>query len=255
MALSTPSLDAANIPRYIIDNYEKLPDYMVFIHSARYQWHNDHPTYDGLPLLQHLNLQLLDTRGYINLRCTHLLGCPVAMMIPPAELTPSVTILEDIHTLRELPSERFYAKAFHELFPAKPIPTSVGASCCAQFALSRQKALEHPLEEWKRWRQWVTDSELPDRVLGRVWEYSWHSKLNPRCLWRWVLKSVVVLFGMPDRHCPDAETCYCELWGLCNVVCDGKMCGRYRLPKTGRIPNGWPEVGWDGEEGPGERGL
>ena len=31
--------------RYIIDNYDMLPNVMVFIHSLRYQWHNDDPIY------------------------------------------------------------------------------------------------------------------------------------------------------------------------------------------------------------------
>ena len=28
---------------YIINNYASLPDYMVFLHALRYQWHNDDP--------------------------------------------------------------------------------------------------------------------------------------------------------------------------------------------------------------------
>jgi hypothetical protein len=35
--------------RFIIDNYDKLPDHVLFIHPNRYQWHNDDPDYDGLP--------------------------------------------------------------------------------------------------------------------------------------------------------------------------------------------------------------
>ena len=31
--------------RYIIDHYNNLPDVMVFMHSERYQWHNDDPIY------------------------------------------------------------------------------------------------------------------------------------------------------------------------------------------------------------------
>lgn len=33
------------INRYIIDHYAKLPDVMIFMHSNRYQWHNDDPIY------------------------------------------------------------------------------------------------------------------------------------------------------------------------------------------------------------------
>lgn len=30
---------------YIIDNYHNLPDYIVFMHALRYQWHNEDPMY------------------------------------------------------------------------------------------------------------------------------------------------------------------------------------------------------------------
>lgn len=30
---------------YIINNYSDLPDIVVFMHSQRYQWHNDDPLY------------------------------------------------------------------------------------------------------------------------------------------------------------------------------------------------------------------
>ena len=30
---------------YLIDHYERLPHYMVFLHSLRYQWHNEDPLY------------------------------------------------------------------------------------------------------------------------------------------------------------------------------------------------------------------
>jgi len=34
---------------YIIDNYNDLPHYMVFIHALRYQWHNEDPMYGMSP--------------------------------------------------------------------------------------------------------------------------------------------------------------------------------------------------------------
>ena len=34
---------------YLIDNYGNLPDYIVFSHAARWQWHNDDPMYGMLP--------------------------------------------------------------------------------------------------------------------------------------------------------------------------------------------------------------
>jgi hypothetical protein len=31
--------------RYIIDNYDNLPDIVIFVHGRRYQWHNEDPLY------------------------------------------------------------------------------------------------------------------------------------------------------------------------------------------------------------------
>ena len=36
---------------YMIDRYDSLPDVSIFIHSLRYQWHNEDPMY-GMCLLR-----------------------------------------------------------------------------------------------------------------------------------------------------------------------------------------------------------
>lgn len=36
---------------FLIDNYHDLPEYMVFLHSLRYQWHNEDPMYGTLGTL------------------------------------------------------------------------------------------------------------------------------------------------------------------------------------------------------------
>jgi hypothetical protein len=43
----------------MIDAYDYLPDVMVFIHSDRYQWHNDDPLYGTDPLLSLLPRSLI----------------------------------------------------------------------------------------------------------------------------------------------------------------------------------------------------
>jgi hypothetical protein len=39
------SFSLLRLRSYIIDRYDDLPDYIVFIHGLRYQWHNDDPIY------------------------------------------------------------------------------------------------------------------------------------------------------------------------------------------------------------------
>ncbi|MCJ1245763.1 hypothetical protein MMC30_002967 [Trapelia coarctata] len=97
---------------FIIDNYDNLPNVTLFLHSARYQWHNDDPLYDGIPILQNLRIDYIKTEGYANLRCGWTLGCP-------SEIQPERKI-DDERT------ETYYSDAFKILFPNEPVPGVVG---------------------------------------------------------------------------------------------------------------------------------
>ena len=56
---------------FIIDNYDEIPlAGAVFVHGARFAWHNDAPDYDNAALLATLNIPAaLSQNGYHNLRC------------------------------------------------------------------------------------------------------------------------------------------------------------------------------------------
>lgn len=148
---------------YIIDNYDNLPETMLFIHSQRYQWHNDDPYYDGVPPLQNFQVPYLQQQGYVNLRCVWTLGCPT-------EIHP----LTDTHR-DAVHAGEYFKTGFMELFPGVPIPEEVGVSCCAQFGVSRSKVLERPRSDYERFRTWLVNTPLPDELSGRIMEYSWHS--------------------------------------------------------------------------------
>ncbi|KAH8787456.1 hypothetical protein F5882DRAFT_112436 [Hyaloscypha sp. PMI_1271] len=211
---------------YIIDHYDKLPDVMVFMHSERYQWHNDDPIYDGVTLLQSLQLPYLISQGYTNLRCVWTLGCPAELKLTelPQE-APS-----DPKSAKT--TEFAYPAAFKALFPGEDLPDVVGVACCAQFALTRQKIRERPISDYHRYRNWIMNTHLEDHVSGRVLEYSWH-----------------IIFGRPAVHCPNAKVCYCKVYGLCGLECseEGKCGERWPFPPFSTLPNGWPGIGWDGE--------
>ncbi|KAI8943097.1 hypothetical protein NX059_001128 [Plenodomus lindquistii] len=207
---------------YIIDNYDSLPDNVLFIHPTRYQWHNDDPDYDGVPMLRHLQLPYLESEGYVNIRCAWTLGCP--QEIKPYE--------EEGEHRAAVHAGGVYKQAFEQLFPGVKVPRYVGVSCCAQFAATREKIREREIDEYKRWRDWVINTDLEDKISGRVLEYSWH-----------------MIFGKPPVHCPRAQDCYCKTFGLCDLKCDDeRSCeGRYTLPPFSTLPPGWPYVGWEYE--------
>ncbi|PGH03972.1 hypothetical protein AJ79_07204 [Helicocarpus griseus UAMH5409] len=205
---------------YIIDHYDRLPQHILFIHPQRYQWHNDDPLYDNVPLIKSLQLPFLSEQGYLNLRCVWSLGCPI-------ELRPFTdTQRPDVH------AGSYFKAGFEELFPGSPVPTEVGVSCCAQFGVTREQIHKRPKWEYEHFRQWLLDTPLPDELSGRIFEYSWH-----------------MIFGRNSVHCPVASECYCKQYGMCNLTCrDTGTCeGRYAMPPYSTLPQGWPDFGYDGK--------
>ncbi|KAH6616911.1 hypothetical protein F5144DRAFT_377219 [Chaetomium tenue] len=217
---------------HIINHYDTLPPSTIFIHAARFAWHNDDPDYDALATLHHLNLDHIQSSGYVNLRCAWVLGCPV-------EIRPhqdAATDLDSIGTTaadgRKITTKEVFKRAFEELMPGVEVPREVGVGCCSQFAVSREAVRRRSREDYVRWREWLLQTPLGDDLSGRVLEYMWH-----------------IIFGKGAIFCPSAAECYCNLYGLCDLECKEDKCsGRYVLPKYAALPKGWPRVGWSGEE-------
>ena len=60
---------------------------------------------------------------------------------------------------------------------------------------------------------------------------------------------IVVVFGKDAVHCPDMSNCYCKLFGICGLSCNHENCeGQWHFPPGLALPEGWPKVGWNGEE-------
>ena len=175
-------------------------------------------------MLQKLQLPYIVSQGYANIRCSWVLGCPAEVKLDEEEG-------EDPNR-KDQPTRAALKKAFQELFPDELVPTALGTACCAQFAVSREKIRERPVEDYKRYRQWLIDTPHEDAISGRVFEYSWH-----------------IIFGKRHTHCPNAKECYCNLFGLCNLECGTvERCEeRWPFPPYSTLPQGWPSVGWEGE--------
>ena len=215
--------------RYIIDNYESLPDIAIFSHADTYQWHNDDPLYDGKRVLSRLQLSYVLQQGYVSLRCVWTLGCPVE--IRPFEEAQAPAPASDPHSDKARAGS-FFKSAFEELFPDTPVPEAVGVTCCAQFAVTAETIKQRSRSDYERYRAWLLKTDLNDHLSGIVMEYLWH-----------------IIFGRDAVHCPDAQQCYCKMYGLCALNCvePGVCDAYYTLPSTTRFPEGWPEVGLNGE--------
>ena len=163
---------------YIIDNYDQLSSILIFQHANRYQWHNDDPLYDGQRMLSRLQLPHIQAQGYVNLRCVWTLGCP-AEIRPIKESEEAMATHDDDRDVHgDMKTGPVYKPAFEALFPGEPVPETIGASCCAQFAVTGEKIRQRPKSDYEAYRRWLLETELPDHVSGRVLEYSWHSKFT-----------------------------------------------------------------------------
>jgi hypothetical protein len=94
---------------------------------------------DGVPLLQTLQLPYVVSEGYANVRCVWTFGCP-------SELKLDVN--QHNERDRAFKTTQAYPKAFQELFPGEQAPLTVGVGCCSQFAVTREKIHEKPLEDY-----------------------------------------------------------------------------------------------------------
>lgn len=65
-----------------------------------------------------------------------------------------------------------------------------------------------------------------------------------------ILTLLPVIFGQESVYCPSAGDCYCNVYGLCDLECerDDHCEGQYTLPPYATLPDGWPRIGWQGEE-------
>jgi len=176
---------------YIIDHYDDLPDTVMFMHAHRHAWHNNMLMgLDAAEIVKRLNHERVARLGYMNVRCHHDPGCPdwIHMDRPGGDF-------DFFHKPEEIYWRR---NIWEEIHPGAPIPPSISGICCAQFAVSRQRIREVPIERFKHYRQWLLTTGMDDQFSGRIFEYIWH-----------------YIFTGHEILCPAMNTCYCDGYGYC----------------------------------------
>lgn len=145
---------------------------------------------DTVQMLRRLNHDRVARMGYMNVRCHHEPGCPdwIHMDRPGGDfdfyLKP-----EEIYIRRHV---------WEEIHPGAPIPPSLSGICCAQFAVSRDRIRQVPLERLLWYRRWLLETTIDDQFSGRIFEYIWH-----------------YIFTAHEVYCPAMNTCYCDGYGFC----------------------------------------
>ncbi|KAF7586235.1 hypothetical protein BBP40_009203, partial [Aspergillus hancockii] len=140
--------------QYIIDNYDRLPSTIVFLHSHRdgypKAWHTEFSDHSNVRTTRMLRTDFVQRNGYANLRCNPNPGCP-------DEIRP----FRETRDEERLP-ELAFPKVWEAFFNNTDVPEVVATPCCAQFAVSRTQVLQRPLSSYQRYHQWLMETELPD---------------------------------------------------------------------------------------------
>ncbi|KAJ5223276.1 hypothetical protein N7468_007818, partial [Penicillium chermesinum] len=169
--------------QYIVDNYDKLPQYMVFLHAHQFSYHVEFEEQDNALSVKRLQLDYVKKVGYANLRCDWGPGCP-----------------NEVQPFRQLEgrtTEIAFAGAWIGIFNNTDIPYEVGTPCCAQFVVTREQVHARPLSDYQQYHRWLLETQLDDETSGRVFEYLWH-----------------IIFGQDAISCPEKELCYWNLYGI-----------------------------------------
>ncbi|BCS15898.1 hypothetical protein AtubIFM55763_011152 [Aspergillus tubingensis] len=200
--------EAAAYLSFVVDFYHQLPKYTIFIHSNLDQWHNDLFGPHTSPALKNLRLEAVDAQGYVNLRCEHDPGCPTS--VHPWSPTQIDIEKDDIRA--------FFPEVYETILgvPAEKVPEHIGNVCCGQFAVSRERILERPREDYERMLKWAEETELTDSFgVGWVYEKIWH-----------------IIFGMDVIYCPRYEQCRCDTYGWCGPLASGETLQAVRAKKS-----------------------
>lgn len=193
--------------QYIVDNYDRLPETVVFMHAHRHGWHMK----DKVPLLQRLRWGQI---GFANLRHQGFkdwdCGSPFKRKFFPcgwegAIVTPRQPFTKTFFQQPQPGPVARYSMNVHRfwrvLFQDElgPLPELIYTQCCAEFVVSRDRILAHPKAFYKRILAKINSYNLKQfsYELALAFEYSWH-----------------IIFGEPPVSPPVAEcdmlTCSAE---------------------------------------------
>lgn len=146
-------MDANMYLRYIIDNYDNLPERTLFVHHHREDWTQDYP----LPYyINNLNWGLDDyfnicARQYYKNFHEHYNNSPLKI--------DQWAKLFDQNWIFDLPKIKLEELIFY-----------VGT----QFMCHKKLILQYPKSYYHRLHSWLLLTSLPDEISGRFFEYLWH---------------------------------------------------------------------------------
>ena len=156
-----PNLGQEVLPylKFIVDHYERLPNYTAFIHAHRKAWHNNQ---DMAELLRNLYWGKYQYTP-LNADQWHVIS--------------SHTFPDDLRHIRQA-----WPKIFQQ--ELGDIPPQFTNHCCGQFVVSRERILAHPKQFYQKCFDWTASGDMEtywsSRVFEHTWSYIFGDEANPR---------------------------------------------------------------------------
>lgn len=192
---------------YIIDHYDVLPPYAIFVHGHNESWHQDA---DTVHLIRALHIPVLHDEGYISLRCDWYPSCP-------AEIRPvSKDAIAWGPGVNREETEDAIAEIWSTFFPGVDIPDTIASQCCAQFAVTREAILRRSKAQYHVMREWLIATRLDDDISGRVLEKLWAYIMTGEAVQYVSLRLVMLQTLVLTKYsCPSPFSCACNYFGQC----------------------------------------
>ena len=140
-------MDSIMYLTYIINNYKNLPDQILFVHHHRDDWSQPF----SLPFI--INNLNWDCEKYFNIGNRNYYD-------DPYNLEKWVYIKLN---------EFWYL--FNDYIP---FPEKIMYYAGTQFKVDKDLILQYPIDFYEKLKEWVINTNCPDYISGRVFEYTWH---------------------------------------------------------------------------------
>ena len=143
--------EAISYLKYIIDFYNKLPEYNIFLHSHNMSYHQDY----------------------------HMCDILKRFIIPPSHTYISLNRRDyynyDLKT--------FHTKEYNFLknnwaFSNIEVPEKLSSYCCAQFYVNKRHILNRSLDEYINMYNWLIETTIENFWSSRMFEYMWYKILT-----------------------------------------------------------------------------
>ena len=144
-------MEASSYISYIIDNYEKLPDYVAFVHGHEESYHQNNTT---LNLIKDSFYSNVDN-GYNSINRKDWRNI----------------FSDDVYDWSK--NWKLLKENYEYLNIKLSIPNRLECTACAQFIVSRKNILLNDINDYKNILKWLESTDLESSLSGRIMEHLW----------------------------------------------------------------------------------